>query len=367
MRRTMDEPKNQLGSGTGSGVALVVDAGPRIGTGHVVRAAAVAAAFEAAGRRARLLCPAEGMAPALARSLGRDPAELPPILSGEYPAALLEVLDREEAGLVVLDLWPRELRAHGFLRARSGVTSVSIALLDFPHPRFEDLSIHPAPDALAHRTRRGLDGGEVPVLSGPSYLVVDPAFGALPDRPVSVSARRLLVTLGGTDQRGLTEAALDILARVPESLEITVLAGRLPGRVDALRAVAASGHHRVEVLAAVADMPQRMGAADLMLISGGATRYEAAAAGTPFAALSVNRTQAGFTEAFARQGVGLHLGVAGVLEPARAASELAALIEDPARREAMARKGRTLVDCDGAGRIAAAALDAQRRKGYDPS
>lgn len=344
------------------GVAIVVDAHRRIGTGHVHRGVALAAAFEAAGCRTQLLCPAEGMAPALARSLGRSPLELPGILSTGYPDALCEALDREDLALVVLDLWPRELRAHGFLADRPGVTTVSIALLDFPHPRFEDLSIHPSPVPLPHGSRRGIGGDDVAVLSGPGYLVVDPAYHAIPDRAHPPLGRRVLVTLGGTDPKGLTEVALDLLGRVDEPLEITVLAGRVPGRAATLRARPALDLHRVEVLPAVDDMPRRMAEADLVILSGGATRYEAAAAGTPFAALSINRTQAGFTEGLTRQGVGLHLGVADALDPSRAGQALAALIRDPDRRAAFARAGRSLVDRGGAARIAAAALDAHARK-----
>jgi UDP-2,4-diacetamido-2,4,6-trideoxy-beta-L-altropyranose hydrolase len=344
------------------GVAILADAGRRIGTGHVHRAVALAAAFEAAGAQARLLTPTDGMAPALARALGRSPVELPPILSAGYPAALGLALDRAGLDLIILDLWPRELRAHGFLADRAAVTTVSIALLDFPHPRFEDLSIHPSPAVLPHGHRRGSRGGVVPVLSGPAYLVVDPAYHAIPDRAPPPVARRILVTLGGTDPKGLTEAALELLGRVREPLEITVLAGRMPGRATALRGRPSPSHHRVEVLPAVEDMPRRMAETDLVVLSGGATRYEAAAAGTPFAALSINRTQAGFTEGLTRQGAGLHLGIAGSLEPAPAAAALEALILDPGRRGAFARIGRSLVAPGGASRIAAAALDAHARK-----
>ena len=344
------------------GVAIVSDAHRRIGTGHVYRSVALADAFEEAGCRVWLACPAEGMAPALARSLGRTPLELPPISSGDYSAAFEAVLSREDLDLVILDLWPRELRAHEFLAGRSGTTTVSIALLDFRHPRFEDLSIHPSPVPLPHRCRPGVDGDEVPVLSGPEYVVVDPAFHALPDRTHSRIAKRILVTLGGTDPKGLTEAALDLLSGVKEPLEITVLAGHVSERADTLRARPMAEHHKVEVLNAVDDMPAYLGAADLVVLSGGVTRYEAAAAGTPFVAISINSTQAGFTEGLTRQGVGLHLGVVDDLERGEANRALEDLIRDIDRRGAMARTGRSLVTRGGAARIAAAALDAHARK-----
>lgn len=122
----------------------------------------------------------------------------------------------------------------------------------------------------------------------PSYAVVREEVAALPPvgcRPQRDEVRRVLVTCGGADHDGL--GARIASAPALAGMEVRLLvgpAGKVPHGLGA--------HVRVVHGADVADELWRT---DLVLCSGGRTRYEAAAAGTPAIVVCANEREATHT------------------------------------------------------------------------
>jgi hypothetical protein len=94
--------------------------------------------------------------------------------------------------------------------------------------------------------------------------------------------------------------------------------------------------------------------ADVAVVGGGVTLYEACCTGTPAIGVSVVPAQRPTILGFARLGAVRDGGSARHV--CRAASEVSRLIEEPALRASVARTGRAVVDGRGARRVAAAVL-----------
>jgi spore coat polysaccharide biosynthesis predicted glycosyltransferase SpsG len=95
--------------------------------------------------------------------------------------------------------------------------------------------------------------------------------------------------------------------------------------------------------------------ADIAVVAGGVTLYEACAIGTPVVATAVVPAQRPAIAGFARAGAALDGGRIGTMPRASArqvATLVATLVKDEAARRGLAANGRRLVDGNGAARVA---------------
>jgi UDP-2,4-diacetamido-2,4,6-trideoxy-beta-L-altropyranose hydrolase len=102
----------------------------------------------------------------------------------------------------------------------------------------------------------------------------------------------------------------------------------------------------VQVVRSVDDMAARMAWADLAIVAAGSTCWELACCGVPMIAIPVADNQLAVSEALSSLGVGVVLPQDGDVRGA-----VDQLIGDHARRAAMARRGRELVDGQGPLRV----------------
>src|SRR5690606_29369416 len=106
--------------------------------------------------------------------------------------------------------------------------------------------------------------GACRVLAGPGYAVLRPEFAEL--RPASLarradaSARKLLVTLGGSDPRNVSGQVLDALAgcALPPDLAVTVIMGAKAPHLGSVRERASRLPWPTQVVVNAGDMAQRM-------------------------------------------------------------------------------------------------------------
>jgi len=335
-------------------VVLRADASASVGTGHVMRCLALAQAVAAAGGRA-VLAVAECPEPLVERARGagvhveRLDAE---VGSADDVAATLEVAASVGAPWVLLDGYRFGLDVQRALRGGGR----RVALVDdFGHLDGYDVDL--LLNQNSHAEASAYPG--VPTcLVGPRYALLRPEFvRAVEGRPaarVDGPARRVLVTMGGSDPGNATTRVLKALARVPsEGLEIRAVVGAANPH-GAQVAAAAAALDRCEVIAPVEDMVPLLDWADLAVCAGGSTLWEMAALGVPVACVVVADNQAPIAVDLERRGMVAHLGWDRDLEPEACARTLAALLSDGERRAAMAAVGRGLVDGRGAARVAAA-------------
>jgi UDP-2,4-diacetamido-2,4,6-trideoxy-beta-L-altropyranose hydrolase len=196
------------------------------------------------------------------------------------------------------------------------------------------------------------------LLLGPRHVLLRREFRELevPERSAPPRARRVLVTLGGSDPGNASAVVLEGLALLDGPLDILVLVGGANPHREALASV--GGPHRVELVTDARDMPARMLWADLAVAAAGGSAWELARAGTPQATVVLAENQRPAAAALAAQGLSAALGWHADLTPESVVPVVGALIDDRSRRADLATRGRALIDGRGALRVLEAMAEA---------
>jgi UDP-2,4-diacetamido-2,4,6-trideoxy-beta-L-altropyranose hydrolase len=328
-------------------IAFRTTAGKQIGFGHLRRCLTLAGELRRAGGAASPICfwvDSDPAAVAVAAAAGFEAR----FLSGPEPDATATWLEAGEVGTLVVDSYAVAPASFSAWRHRVGSL---VAIDDLADRQLDvDVVVNGTPQAaqLSYRTAAGTQ-----LLLGPRYALLRPQFRDLPARRAAPRVARVLVTLGGADPQSSTTAVVEAVERALPDAALDVVVGPLFGPVPDLDRRAASDprlrvHHQVDDLSAL------MSAADLAVSGGGQTLYELAAAGVPTVALCLADNQEPNIAALA----GVSLLSAGRL-PESAADRFARVEEgcrqlaaDPALRERMSAAGRTLIDGQGAARVA---------------
>jgi UDP-2,4-diacetamido-2,4,6-trideoxy-beta-L-altropyranose hydrolase len=197
------------------------------------------------------------------------------------------------------------------------------------------------------------------VLLGPEYALLRREFTFWRSRlhTVPETARKILVTLGGSDPDNVTLKVIQALRRLEIArLEIRVVAGPANPHIDELSDAAVAFPGRLELLNAVADMAPLMAWADLAVTGAGSTCWELACLGLPAVSLVMAENQRGIAEELGAAGVVFNLGWHEDVTAERIANAVDGLLFSSFRRLRMSQKGRALVDGKGAERVASVLL-----------
>jgi len=320
-------------------IACWADCGPGVGLGHVARSATIAAELcrhsepvvMIPDRRGEDMIRAAGLAPVVTR--------------------FETVIERAAGcGVVLLDSYRLEAGDTAAIRAAGAAVAVmddtATALLP------ADLIINGAPGADTLPYDRT---GSVEYLLGPRYFPLRQQFCGWPERVIPERVSRVLVTVGGEDVHGLLRRLMRSARLAFTDAQIIGVCGEPAHDTDP----------GADIRYAPADYGDLVRSADVMLCGGGQTLVEAAATGTPAAALVLGEDQRPQLRAVASAGACLDAGAWNMPADVREQQLQSALtsIRDVTVRTLMSRRGRALVDHCGASRIAAAiAALASRRE-----
>lgn len=196
---------------------------------------------------------------------------------------------------------------------------------------------------------------QVKCLLGPAYAPLRPQFQKV-DYAVRPEVERIMLTTGGADKYNLAGKILNELVTVDgmQEMEITVISGAMNTFYGELEAIAAR-YPQVHLYRNVSDMVSLMKECDLAITAGGSTVYELCAVGVPFLCFSFvdnqERIVRGFTERqiTAFGGDYLKQGRDMIIETVKAVQEL---VKHPKARKMYSTRQRSLVDGQGADRIA---------------
>jgi spore coat polysaccharide biosynthesis predicted glycosyltransferase SpsG len=161
------------------------------------------------------------------------------------------------------------------------------------------------------------------------------------------SVPRVLLCFGGSDPHDVS-ARLGVALAADALWSLDLVVG--PDYRGAAEA------HGLTVLREPPDLAGLLAAADVAVLGAGTMKFEAAALGTPAILVAVADDQLPVGPPFAGTGAAAWAGDGREVEPSLVVELLAALMLDPARRAAMARRGPEVVPGDGARRIVAATM-----------
>ena len=312
-----------------SRVTVVTEGGTGIGLGHVMESAHVMRALDRLGVEARCL----GYGPRSVRAgpagLGVGVAPLATRLGPESAAALGRRLRRAGARVVFCNVMRLEETTVTRLRA-AGLVGTAIVEGQ-------------APVSLDH---------VFDVIARPELMILSPRLARR--RPARTATISLLLSMGGSDARGLTPRLVRWLGGMTDPPELRVVVGTLFDHHEALsRAVDC---YPVECLVDRAPPQDRlfgmMRASRAAIAHGGDTLYELACLGVPSAVVCPTVRQLRVADRFAAAAAVLNLGVYRTLTRPRFQRGIIRLLRDTRLRRCLRTAGPRLVDGRGAQRVA---------------
>jgi UDP-2,4-diacetamido-2,4,6-trideoxy-beta-L-altropyranose hydrolase len=186
---------------------------------------------------------------------------------------------------------------------------------------------------------------------GTGYMVLDPVYGRLHERPKPIRERihSVFVNLGGGDSAKYFSGVLEGLRRWAHALDVVGVPGFVSwGQENIGRRDWYPLHFHWET----EGLERILFRAGLAITAGGLSAYEAMCAGTPLAALSYDPLQQTTIAALTGKGACVDLGPGDALDPFKVSAALSLIDTDFDRRRSMSICGREIVDGRGANRVA---------------
>jgi len=330
------------------------DGSPAIGMGHVMRCLTLAGELELAG--ADVLFLSRNFSEGVARTVQSAGIALVSTSSALTPVEDLDATIRAarsfKAGTVIADGYLfDEAYFNGIIGA--GLRLVIIDdLADRPMPA--DLLLNQNVDATPERYA-GLVRPDTKLLLGTRYCLVRKEFRARRKigRVTRKDVREVIVTLGGSDPDNHSLKAIRAIESVDADFNVTLVLGAANPNIAAVRSfVASSVKREVRVVVGAGNMADLIGRADLGITASGTTSYETACLGLPTITVSIAENQEGVARMMGEMGVSVYLGRAPEVDESAIRAAFVSLLKDTPGRSGMSGKGMSLIDGDGAMRVA---------------
>ncbi len=191
-------------------------------------------------------------------------------------------------------------------------------------------------------------------LLGPGFAVVSPhCRTARKKRKNFRDVHRVIVSCGGSDPAGVTPRIVMALGNYDTEVEIQLILGPAFAHRAELDKALLSAARTFEVVEAPDDLPTRLRAADVGILSGGVTLFEAAFLGLPSIVIAQNPAQLRNLPPFEKRGGIVNLGLAAHEPFANIPAELK-LLRDRGKLRAMSEAQETYVDGKGLDRVVSA-------------
>lgn len=318
--------------------------GAHSGMGHVRRCLALAGALRGLGSESLFLMDGD---PVVLEEVAAAGFQAVRIRAEHDLADTIEQCRVHKAGAVVADSYAFDTL---YFRGLAETNCLVVAL--------DDLADRELPVSLVVNGTAGADrlryrgAPHTRYLLGPRYIPLRCEFAEPPARAFAAGVRRVLITAGGSDPHELTPRLMRWTTRVLGSVNQDVVIGPLFGRADPVRAEARAAAGPIQLHENPQDLRRLMLAADLAVCGGGQTTYELAATGTPTVAIRLAENQTFNLKGLSEAGALVWAGDAGDADlESKVTRALAGLAGGPGRRAEMSRRGRALVDGQGALRV----------------
>jgi UDP-2,4-diacetamido-2,4,6-trideoxy-beta-L-altropyranose hydrolase len=343
----------------GRALLLRCDASVAIGTGHVMRCLALAQAWQDRGGRAVF---------AMAEATGavEDRLQLEAMVVARLKAEPGSADDAQEtialahgkqASWVVVD-------GYGFradYQSELNHAGLKVLFID-DNGHAGHYSADLVLNQNAHASEELYRSREVStkLLLGPRFAMLRREFIAWRGwkREIPPIARKVLVTMGGSDPDNSTERVMQAVAAIEtEGLEARIVVGGSNPHFDSVQRYARQSADRMTVWRSVSNMAELMAWADIAVSSAGTTSWELAFMRVPAIMLAVVEHQSPVARSFGTSGAGVNLGSLSGTDERTIVKAVHELLADGRLRKEMASNGRALVDGYGADRVVSAMVE----------
>ncbi|MCA2879571.1 MAG: UDP-2,4-diacetamido-2,4,6-trideoxy-beta-L-altropyranose hydrolase [Microcystis sp. M046S1] len=329
------------------------DASAQIGTGHVMRCLALAQAWNTqSGKTTFVMAGQSSALEARLRSEDIDVVYLSAKAgSNEDAQQTVNIAQKNAASWIVVDGY--QFSSEYQKRLKSYGLKV-LFVDDYGHAEnyYVDLVLNQniSADQNLYKSREPYTH----ILLGIKYTLLRREFlisqGLV--KAIAPIARKILVTLGGGDPDNVTLKVLQALSQLSiNNLEIVVLIGGTNPHYEKLISFIKSLSLSISLQLNISNMHELMAWADLAIAAGGSTNWELAFMGLPSIVITIADNQKAIAAELDRQGVIINLGWHQDVTVEQIGFVLRELISDRPKRETMSKKGRELVDGNGAKRV----------------
>jgi len=343
-----------------STLIIRADASIAMGTGHVMRCLALSQAWQDQGGEC-IFAMAETTA-ATERRIRGEKFEVIPLRASpgtlQDAEQVVQLTLAHHASWVVVDGYQFDVEYQRNLKA-AGLKVLVVDDTGHAGAYVADVVL----DQNAHATKDFYEGRESysQLLLGPRYALLRREFKSWRKwkREIAPIARKVLVTVGGTDPDNVTVRIIRALRLLAEDkLEATIVIGGANPHGDGLEQEIKGAGDTLRLVRDAFDMPRLMADADVAISAAGITCWEMCFLGLPSVLIDVAENQTPVAHELDRQGVATYAGSSGQVTPQDIAARLKLLLFAPERRATMSERGRRLVDGCGAERVVSAMHDA---------
>lgn len=337
---------------TDSMIVLRADAGPKMGTGHVMRVLTLAEGWIRRGGKALLLSDQlpQGLEQR-AMSMGVDCVSLDADPGSQADALrTAEIVSENEGKWLVLDGYHLGV----LVSDHGGLFSIPIlGVDDFNLGRMNGADLILDQNGAATSEMYSGATASTELLLGGRFSLIRSEFhqAARNTEEDSEIESSMLITFGGADPANMTTRAINAMNRVGGNLCLQVVMGASNPFKDEVQEAAEQSKHRVELLECVSNIGELMAQATLAIGTPSVTCWELAFMKVPMVLVSIADNQVPNGNFIGECGAGSYLGWHEELTQDVFADTIQSLLSDTDALDAMSVKGGDLVDGRGVERV----------------
>ena len=269
----------------------------------------------------------------------------------DYETWMMDLVKLENPAVLILDVRDELC---GYVLERIKLLNVLIVDIDDPENKRlkADMAFYPPVPQVKEMCWKDFSGK---LFCGWEWVILKKEFRSRSLAPSKRDARRpkLLVTMGGSDPKGMTIKAVEAIGCLNHlDFNVDIVVGRGFTLKDELVRKLDKCEFPFQIHENVKHMPDLMSTAHMAVCSFGVTAYELAAAGVPAIHFCLSEDHVRSSESFVRCGIARSMGLYQQIDESSLAGEIAAMITREDERVAMAEKGQQLMGTNGAQSIA---------------
>lgn len=285
------------------------NAGPEIGFGHLVRCRALAQALHKKGEDCVMVGPDQSYATPVDHKIFGDWIPVPEWSSSSDDAQrLISIAQVQQSKWLVLDDY-RVDEAYQIELGRFGSRWLQFDA-GANKPLWADVILNASPAAFAEDYSTVVRNPNARLLLGPAYAILRPEFQDVTPRRLGRPVKKILVTFGGGDDRGVNQFVLSALLPVAELDQrfIVISGANNPSNPILKEWIETNGQGRVTLCIDPDNVAQIMLSCDLAVMAGGASTHEAVRCGLPMILISIASNQEKQCDAWDSLGEAEYLG-----------------------------------------------------------
>lgn len=320
-------------------VVFRVDGGHEIGFGHIIRSLALA---DKLGKKEEILF-----------LMKDDPIGIEKVKEEGYEVCLLQdkydIVSDLSCKIFVSDIRDTSVE---YMRKARNISECLVTFDDLGKGRhLADILVDANIDEKFNPTGKEQKGNLPLYLFGAPYILLREEFGSCEKKEIKEKVKHLLITMGGSDAKGITLKVAEAIEEIKLDIEVLIILGRGFRLKDELFNITQSSYRKFTILCDEKNIFEHMLWADLAITSAGVTMFELACCGVPTIVIPYNEDQEKNTYQFLERNLIINLGMSDYVTQKEISKVVNSIIDNYETRERMSRESQKFVDGQGLFRI----------------